>query len=357
MKVTRIDPDSIVLLATNRCTSACDNCCFGCNPEQGRTMTFDEMRGYVDKILAAFPDTITSFHLTGGECMLLGRDVDRIFHYATSRGLECGMVSNAFWATTYDKALRTLSRLKENGLRSVSFSTGCDHDRYVPWRNVRRAALAAARLGIIVDLRVEVRYGDFTINNAIEWDPEIEEQALREKLVVTRSRWMVFNNETKKTRNNRVAYYDYGHKERCRTLFESIIVGPYGDIYACCGLGMCRIPQMRLGNINDEPILDIYDRAFDDAMKIRLFTYGPDAILRYVHGKTGQNFYWHSPHLCDTCRVLFMDKTIAPVLSQASYEEVGELLRDYESIALITNDTRRNQKKASLSKADRQPLP
>lgn len=46
--ITPIQPYGITLLATLRCTAACDNCCFGCNPQQGRSMTYEEMKDYVD---------------------------------------------------------------------------------------------------------------------------------------------------------------------------------------------------------------------------------------------------------------------------------------------------------------------
>ena len=104
MTITPIKPSGIVLLTTLRCTAACDNCCFGCSPKQGCTMTLDEMKGYVDMSLEAYPDTISTLDLTGGECMLLGKDVERIMSYAKSKGLKSMMVSNAFWATDYDKA-------------------------------------------------------------------------------------------------------------------------------------------------------------------------------------------------------------------------------------------------------------
>ena len=66
MHIIRIKPIGITLLATLRCTAACDNCCFGCHPKQGRTMTFEEMKDYVDKSLEAYPDSIQKFGLTGG---------------------------------------------------------------------------------------------------------------------------------------------------------------------------------------------------------------------------------------------------------------------------------------------------
>ena len=41
-------------------------------------MTYEEMKHYVDISIEAYPDSISSLDLTGGECMLLGKDVDRI---------------------------------------------------------------------------------------------------------------------------------------------------------------------------------------------------------------------------------------------------------------------------------------
>ena len=68
MTVMHIKPSTIVLLTTLRCTAACDNCCFGCTPEQGHAMTLDEMRSSLD--------------LTGGECMMLGKDVLKVWLFA-----------------------------------------------------------------------------------------------------------------------------------------------------------------------------------------------------------------------------------------------------------------------------------
>ena len=153
--ITPIKPYGITLFATLRCTAACDNCCFGCNPKQGRSMTYEEMKDYVDRCLEAYPDTLTWFYLTGGECMLLGKDVEKIISYVHSKGLYSSIISNAYWATDYDKAYRTLKRLKDKGLTTAGFSTGEDHNRYVPWMNARHAAVASARLGIPTNLWLE----------------------------------------------------------------------------------------------------------------------------------------------------------------------------------------------------------
>lgn len=340
MTITPIKPSNITLLTTVRCTAACDNCCFGCTPKQGRTMTLEEMKAYVDKCLEAYPDTISSFDLTGGECMLLGKDVDRIFAYAKSKGLKCQMVSNAFWATDYDKAYKILKRLKRNGLKSASFSTGDDHNKYVPWQNVRNASVAAARLGIESELRMETLYSHAGIYAALNDDPEIIELTKANKLKFSPGTWMEYNNKGKKSRNMKVSFRDSGLRNPCKSLFQTILISPYGEVYACCGIGVCHIPQMRLGNINKEPIKTIYERAFDDFLKIWLFTDGPEAILKYVHEKTGQKFSWHSHHNCDHCRTIFKDKNIIPFIREHYYDIIEMPLLSYKHTADATNEAR-----------------
>lgn len=148
-------------------------------------MTFEEMKVYVDKSLEAYPYSITKLCLTGGECMLLGKEVDKIISYAQSKGLNASIVSNAYWATDYDKAYRTLKRLKNKGLTSACFSTGEDHNRYVPWMNVRHAAVAAARLGIVNELRVENQLLHTEIIRELNADEEVKELVSQYKLQIS----------------------------------------------------------------------------------------------------------------------------------------------------------------------------
>lgn len=340
MTITPIKPSGIVLLTTLRCTAACDNCCFGCTPKQGRTMTFEEMKSFVDMALEAYPDSISSLDLTGGECMLLGKDIDKIFSYAKSKGLRCYMVSNAFWASDYDKAYKTLKRLKGKGLTKASFSTGNDHSQYVPWENVRNAAVAASRLGIQTELRVEDRIGHMSVLNHLNGDIDVVTQIKEGKLSMSVSPWMEYPNKCKKSRAWKIPLRETDKREPCKSLFENIIINPYGEVYACCGIGVCHIPQMRLGNIHQDPIKTIYERAFQDFLKVWLFTEGPHAVLKFVSEKTGQKFNWHTTHHCDLCRIIYTDKTVIPFIKDNFYDAAYFPMLSYDIFAKQANESR-----------------
>ena len=48
-------------------------------------MTLEEMKHYVDVCIDAYPQSITRLALTGGECFLLGDDLDEIVRYGTEK--------------------------------------------------------------------------------------------------------------------------------------------------------------------------------------------------------------------------------------------------------------------------------
>lgn len=303
-------------------------------------MTYEEMKDYVDRCLEAYPDTLTWFYLTGGECMLLGKDVEKIISYVHSKGLYASIISNAYWATDYDKAYRTLKRLKDKGLTTAGFSTGEDHNRYVPWMNARHAAVASARLGIPTNLWLEnhQRYSEI-FQNLYE-DTEVAELVNQKKLFIAAPYWMEYNNKGQKSRKPKIELQGSNGHAPCPQLFHTVIINPYGEVYACCGIGVCHLPQMRLGNVHQEPIRTIYERAFEDLLKLWLFAEGPQKVLEFVQKKTGQKFNWHTPNNCDICRTIFTDKTILPILRDHVFEIATFPLLYYKHSAKIINEHR-----------------
>lgn len=304
-------------------------------------MTYDQMQSYVDMSLEAYPDTINRLSITGGECMLLGKDIDRILSYCKGKGLECFMVSNAFWATDYEKARKILRRLQRGGLTSVAFSTGEKHDKYVPWTNVRNALAAAAHLGLSPELRFEDKPGRTSIIRSLEADEQIAPLIRYHQIRMSKSTWMEFGNKGPRPRARKSSFREYEGTSSCKCLFQDVVINPYGEVYACGGIGVCRIPQMRLGNVGQEPIKAIYEHAFEDFLKIWIYSDGPHAVLKYVHKKTGQKkFNWHTSHNCDICRAIFTDGEIIPCIRENFYDAAYFPMMTYNSLAEKENEER-----------------
>lgn len=273
-------PKNITLFTTLRCNASCENCCNGCRPYRGATMTFNQMKSYVDKCLAVYGSTIRTLDLTGGECMLLGKELEKIITYGAAQGLGVCILSNCFWAVSYKTAYDTLSRLKRLGLSTVCFSTGDDHQKWVPLKNARDAAVAAARLGLETELRVEVHQWSASCKPKLEGDRAFMRLVNAKRLKLAYITWMDFSNETTRTRLYKSKYCPQWEESPCHSLFRSIVISPYGDVIACGGLSALRNPYMRLGNIDSEEIKDIYRRNFQDLLKIWIHTKGPMNVIK-----------------------------------------------------------------------------
>ena len=307
------EPNAIALITTFRCNAACPNCCYGCRPDRGRTMTLEEMKHYVDVCLAAYPNSIRRLSLTGGECFLLGSDMDEIVKYGQERGLtSITILSNGYWGRDYKTAYKRISKLKEYGLTSIGFTVGSDHQSIMPLKNSRNAIVASARAGYRVSVRIETKYGRSPIYDELSKDTAFMRLVNVDKISLEFWGWNDYNNETLHVKR-------YPSRRRpmkegpCNLLFREIQITPYGDILACGGIGAMRNPYMRVGNINAEPIKDIYERSFEDALKVWIHQNGASDVLQYVYDNSNIRCYDYDDG-CGNCIEIFTNPKILPFL-------------------------------------------
>lgn len=310
------NPYCITLITTYRCNAACVDCCFGCRPDRGRTMTLEEMKHYVDVCIEAYPQSIIRLALTGGECFLLGDDLDEIVRYGTDKGLKVDFMSNGFWGKTYRIAEERIYKLWRAGLKEVGFTMGEDHDHIINFKNCRNAVVASARLGYKVELRIERKpFGDNTVFEKLKADRPLMKLVDSGKIQIKFWEWRDYNNETIHKRRYASHYRPYAKSKPCERLFREIVITPYGDVLACCGIGNSRNPHMRLGNIWKEPVKIIYERSFADLLKIWIQSKGAQEVLQYVYDKSDIKFHqWGNG--CDACIEIFENPQILPFLRE-----------------------------------------
>lgn len=318
-------PNRITLITTFRCMALCESCCFGCRPDTGRTMTLEQMKRYVDLCMEAYPDSISEVSITGGECFMLGDDLAAIIEYAKSRyGLTSGIVSNGYWGKSYAKAFDLLWDLQRKGLKYIEFSIGNSHQAVIPLKNSRNAVVAAARLGFVPTVRLESRWGTPDCWTKLQKDTAFMKLVNQKKIKVEHWGWREYNNETKHRRYFATRYRPTEEKP-CKFLFKDIIITPYGDVMACCGISCARIPYMRLGNIEKEPIKSIYERGLQDALKVWIREKGANDVLRFVYDNSEMKFHtWGNA--CKSCDEIFGNPEIIPFLRD-HYDEWIEKIK------------------------------
>lgn len=312
MNIPLLDPQVITFLTTFKCTAACENCCFQCSPKVSKCMTLTEMKSYMDLCLKEYP-SIKMVVFSGGECTLLKQDLIKIISYASAKGIRTRIVTNGWWAKSYKIAVDKIKEFKEAGLDEINFSTGDEHQEWVPFRNVRNAAVAAIRNGLLCAINIETKDNSkFDINKILKRDKVLYSMSAykgssncNSKIHIERGIWAPIKKDCKKE----ITYEDFKDSinfRRCEHLFSTIPINPYGEVLACCGITSESNPYLRLGNINREDIKTIYERTFNDVLKLWLYTEGPASIASYINKKAKAVDAKIKPsHACILCREIF----------------------------------------------------
>ncbi len=138
--------DGIHFLVTYRCTYTCDHCFVWSSPDAEETMTLAQLRGAMDQ--AAATGQIGMVYFEGGEPTLAYPVVLEAAAYAREKGLEWGLVSNCYWATSVEDARVWLKPFKELGISDLSLSSYAYFVEDADEAHLQNAAMAAHELGL-----------------------------------------------------------------------------------------------------------------------------------------------------------------------------------------------------------------
>jgi MoaA/NifB/PqqE/SkfB family radical SAM enzyme len=321
-----IFPSIINFITTNKCTAACKDCCFNCNPHKNDRLSLQDMKNYIDQSLEAY-STIKLLVLTGGECFTLGNDLNNIIKYGADKGLFVRVVTNGYWAKSFKKSYTRLKKLAEQGLKEVNISTGDEHLEWVSYDNIVYAIAASLRLDLTTVINIETSpISDFTFKRLKE-DPRLIKYFKKygnNKLKILNSVWMPFTKSSEKEMNDnkKIKKNSIYLRKRCTSLFSTISINPFHQVNACCGLTSEYTPYLKLGSAKKWTLKELYEYQFNDFLKIWLFNEGPQKIMEFISEIEPQKRIdttgWH---ICQICAELFRDKEKIAIIQQ-NYNKV-----------------------------------
>jgi len=328
-----IPPVEISLITTNQCTAACANCCFQCNPKNRDRLSLAEMKQYVDDAISSY-NTVKLLILTGGECFILKNDLNSIVKYATEKGLFTRVVTNGYWATSYENVHKKLKKLVDVGLTEINFSTGDEHQEFVPFDNIVNGIIASLELNLTVAVNIEMSdNSNFNIND-LKTDVRLEKYKDRigKDLIIMCGKWIPFFKEQKKKEKSKTnVVRAQENANRCATLFKTISVFPTNEMYACCGLPVIYIDYLRLGTLKKHSLQHLYEYQYQDFIKIWLYTEGPKRILDFILTKRNEKLIDTSEwHICQICAEIFKREENMITLQQNYGEIFSNVMLKYE---------------------------
>lgn len=139
-------------------------------------MGLAELREYLDeerKVMDVIPkEGFTYAQFIGGEPFIHLDLLKEGIKHAKQIGLGANIITNSFWATSEELALRRLRQLKEIGLDRLALSVDPFHCDYVPLDHVRNAFRAAKSLGMYVAIPgscyFDEKDGDYSLRRSRE---------------------------------------------------------------------------------------------------------------------------------------------------------------------------------------------
>jgi hypothetical protein len=316
------------ILTMRRCTAACDNCCVGASPKANGAIPPARIHGLIDE--AKRVPSIERIVFTGGECFLLGRDLDALIAHAHELELMTRVITNGYWAVNERAARDRVRTLGSAGLDEMMLSTGTFHQRFVPVKRIVYAARAAAAAGIATRISVE-ECDQSTFDDAV-LRAELAEQIDTRTVFLAHDPWIADagGRGTAELTHARFAEQDTRPaNRRCAQVLDVITVTPDEQLTACCGFPMEQLPQLGIGSVAERPLDEVLGSAPNRLLPMWLHVAGPagiaDFVARYVPGYALPPF----ASICQACVSLQRDPRAMDAIGQHAAEIVRTVAADF----------------------------
>ncbi|MFH0854948.1 MAG: SPASM domain-containing protein [Candidatus Omnitrophota bacterium] len=287
-------------------------------------MNFSRLISIISRIHIEFP-RVRYVVFSGGEPTLLKNDLLNAIKYLTNLGLGSRVVTNGGWAKSESITQKWISRFSYAGLGELNFSTGDEHQVYVPFDYVARAAYHSVNHGILALIVVEGRQNaGFNMSQLIR-HPLIKKiltsPRLKRRLILMKNVWMPFHKKTD-ILNNEVPF----KYEGCNNLFDNLVITPYGELSSCCGLTMNYIPEFRIGSVDENDLRSVYQKQYYDLLKLWLWLDGPAYIFKELSKQPKFRLKIVSPHACAICAQIYKNPSSRILVTQLINKKIDEII-------------------------------
>nr|VFJ67553.1 MAG: Radical SAM superfamily enzyme, MoaA/NifB/PqqE/SkfB family [Candidatus Kentron sp. FW] len=321
-------PTTLALIVTRQCTASCDHCCFSCSPKEHDTLPAEVAYKVIDS--ASDIDFFKVVVFSGGECFLLEDELDELISYATRKSFRTRCVTNGYWAKTYEKAISRLRSLVDSGLSELNLSTGPFHQKYVPVKNIFYSSKAAIDLGLMTVIAIEETKDKPSQIEMFLEDEQIRSAINLSKLRIQKGAWIISDGNSEIRHSESLDRFSENRISGCSAILQTIAITPSADVYACCGLHIDKIPELKLGNLKCKTLSDILYSHPDDLLKMLIHTDGPERAYQ-IAKRFNQNTTLPvgCVHPCETCRCLYSDKQALVALSENSSSFKDRVIQSY----------------------------
>ena len=299
-----LEPTSVTILPTSRCTARCRHCSMSSSPDREEVLSLEELEHIIRQIFAELTPKAIVF--SGGESTLLGQDLHAALRLCKTLGPDTTtrLVTNAFWATSEAAARETLSALRDAGLEEINISSDDYHLPFISLQKVRWAFGAALELGFAT-VALSNAYGpeswltperlnDVFGGGELKMRFDASGRSIAHVHEEGETLVMLSNAELQRlgrtgdalARSELPTDVDLeGLADQiggCPWVLRSPAVSASGHFVSCCGFEVDHNPILDYGDLAEEPLGEILDRADDDLITNMIAFLGPVRIRRLL---------------------------------------------------------------------------
>lgn len=265
---------NIGLLLTYQCQVACPHCIIQAGPHRTEAMPLADALAWIEQISVYRGGYIKVLSLTGGEPFFNLSILRQIADAGAAGGLIVSAVTNAFWATSLARAVTVLR--EQPAIRMLAISADVYHQKFIPFERVRNAVLAAQACELPYNVHV------CTTNEADPGYRDILHQLhkITEPDTINTAVTFPAGRALEQLGLDGYATTTDPPISAC-TAGSSPIIFPDGKVIACIGsvIDLKSDHPLVLGNLHDEPLADILDRAETNPILHTIRVWGPRRLI------------------------------------------------------------------------------
>lgn len=262
-------------------------------PETTLDQAFDEIERVNPKTLV----------FTGGEVTLHKERLLESLRRADEMGLKTRIVTNGWWAHDMESARQMIDELVDAGLDELSTSYDDFHTDFIspePIINLVDAGLESDLDNIALACVVGPEDPEYDKERITELlnerlDEPVSEQSgllLIEDSAVPLGSGAQLDVSSIKAKSK--------HDDGCMEVSSTLSIHPDGSVKACCGHAQWYVPDLTLGNIKEEPLLEILDRGKRNLIYWLIHEVGPKRLIDRLDVDDDTNY----SGICHACHAL-----------------------------------------------------
>lgn len=281
------------IMMHGKCSAECDICSVKSSPYCNQSLDVNRL----EEILISCCDTgIKNVSFTGGEPFLEYDNLKRLIECSVKNKLTPSVVTNGFWAASYDSTVQIIQELKRMGLAYINISYDKHHAKYVPHENIDYIIAACEKENLpyviaITKLREE-KVGD--IIDALNKDAICLKTLITNCQPVGRAKEHFMEDAFSRT----IPVNDL------KCIYDGVLTIHFsGKIFPCCAHQVFD-SELSVGDYRQIDVKETLHRIKNNSILYLLRNYGVNSILE-MNDEIKEKFSTQVSSPCEVCAELF----------------------------------------------------